>query len=493
MSTNGPSLATERTMASKSIVGGGHGKLSKQSVVTSSAHSGSPPPLPLSPHPQRRHFVPIERTKGANISDARLVSWRKSLTKLSAQEALENEAAVDRTAVGDDYGEFSYSCNSSSMASMAQSSPQPVASTSSLNASSSSTTPNYRTIVRSRRSKWRAKANGSQAASATLLGSDLDDDQGFHDEEEDVEEEIEPIEEEESVSFDDEACLNGGQKSNCHYFYHRGPNGRSAIEPSSQKIKYTPFAAAGVGSGLKGPINGPPNQSAYYYYRAPLAVPSPLYNDPYGSYQCSPSGLASRLAAPLPSPPRPVSKLQSFFNFSRPSSSGPSGGSALSPAIPPKSAFSGNQTNLNTTLRSSSFFFLASNNYKKTVDEPIKAAEKTKVTSKSHSTSSSTNTCTTSSSSSSSSMSSHQSIFRIMSNSVTELRNRKSLLKKFTLSSSSSSRSSSRRSSVNEKSKLKAKKLKEMYYYDEDDYEEIDEGQRGSKCFLRCCFPFRRR
>lgn len=476
-------------MASKSVVGGGHGKQSKQSATTSSLHSGLPPPLPLSPHPQRRHFVPIERTKGANISDARLVSWRKSLTKLSAQEALENEAAVDRSAVGDDYGEFTYSCNTSSMASMGLSSPQPVASTSSLN-SSNNVAPNYRTVVRSRRSKWRAKASGSQAASA-LLASDLDDDQGFHDEEEDVEEEVERIQEEESVSFDDEACLNGGQKSNCHYFYHRGPNDRSLNEPSSQKIKYSPFAAGT--SAVKAPnvAHGSP-QSAYYYYRA--AVPSPLYNDPYGSYQCS-SALTSRLAAPappLPSPPRPVSKLQSFFNFSRPSSSGTSA-AAATVAIQPKSAFSGNQTNLNTTLRSSSFFFLASNNYKKTVDDAIESRGKTKVASKSHSTSSSTNTCTTSSSSSSSTMSSHQSIFQIMSNSVSELRNRKSLLKKFTLSSSSSSRSSSRRSSVNEKSKLKAKKLKELYYYDEDDYEEIDEGNRGSKCFFRCCFPFRRR
>lgn len=487
-------------MPFRSFAGGGHGKQSKQSVVTSSAYSGLPPPLPLSPHPQRRHFVPVERTKGANISDARLVSWRKSLTKLSAQEALENEAAVDRSTAGDDYGEFTYSSNASSMASMALPS-QPVASTSSLNGSN--TSPNYRTVVRSRRSKWRApraKGNGLQAASATLLASDLDDDQGFHDEEEDVEEEVERIEEEESVSFDDEACLNGGQKSNCHYFYHRAPNDRSINEPSSQKIKYSSFvvaAGSGVASGVKAANIS--HKSPYYYYRAPLPVPSPLYNDPYGSYECSSSALASRLAAPTPlplplaSPPQPPSKLQSFFNFSRPSSSAAT--AVGTSAVQPKSAFSGNQTNLNTTLRSSSFFFLASNNYKKTVDEPIERTKKTSVVSKSHSTSSSTNTCTTSSSSSSSTMSSHhlhhsQSIFQIMSNSVTELRNRKSLLKKFSLSSSNSSR----RSSVNEKSKLKAKKLKEMYYYDEDDYEEIDEGsQRGSKCFLRCCFPFRRR
>ena len=101
-----------------------------------------------------------------------------------------------------------------------------------------------------------------------------------------------------------------------------------------------------------------------------------------------------------------------------------------------------------------------------------------------------------------------------MSNSVTELRNRKSLLKKFSLgggssSSGGSSRSSSRRSSaaagVSERSKLKAKKLKELYYYgedlDEDDYEEIDEGKRsrsgsgskGRRCLFSCCWPFRRR
>lgn len=544
-----------------------YGKAPLRQVASGSSSSSGAPPMPLSPHPQRHHFLPAvsERAKCAKISDARLVGWRKSMTKLSAQEALESDAAAaaaSPSTVPDDYSEY-YSSHSvaSSMALSPHPPVIPIASTSSsfstTSASSPTSTTNYRTIVRSRRDN--SSSQNSQGT-ALIHGSDLEDDQGFHDEEEDDDDGADEV----SV-VDEQACLSGKQKSNCHYFYHRGGANQQQQQPaavSSQqqsRDKYGRVPAVGpLRSGLQtASVSSRPHgsQSTYYYYRAPPPVPSPPYSDPYRAEYESFIRQATANVAPPPLPPvssvsfatrllpahpqpaivpvppsqRPRSKLQSFFsNFSRPTSTngtnGKNGGTGL---------FSGAQTNLTTTTRSSSFFFLASNNYKKNAQEKKGRGSKETanlVGGKSSSTSSSTNTTSSSSSSSASSTSSCMSnalfkgnpsngvyvpqhhpaapasgfgsalyrseIFQMMSNSVTELRNRKSLLKKLTLSSSSSSRSSSRRSSANsvsERSKLKAKKLKELYYLDEDDYEEIDDKRGSGRCLFSCCLPFGRR
>ncbi|OTF79625.1 hypothetical protein BLA29_007880, partial [Euroglyphus maynei] len=55
-----------------------------------------------------RHFLPSTPPKLAQISDAKLVSWRKSLTKLSAQEALKSEAAEANHSHFEDDDEQSY-------------------------------------------------------------------------------------------------------------------------------------------------------------------------------------------------------------------------------------------------------------------------------------------------------------------------------------------------------------------------------------------------
>lgn len=429
-----------------------------------------------------KHYLPADRMATANISDAKLVAWRKSLTKLSAQEALEHESRrrLQIVAAADDDDDDVHRNEGNCGLKMLKTGGGDVDG-----------------VKRGKAECANIKVfpGGPTVTAAAAAGRVLSDaeDQGFHDDEGGIEVDDEPI------YSDDHIHLNQSN-SNCHYFYH----------PTQSTKWLSPgrmFA--------RGKSQQPPTASVYHYYKN-----RPLPNQPRMMPMVASKGvleMSTDYQTPyqpeVKSPPPPPvtakgpSRLQTFFqNFSRPSSSSDSSSSSLSKAVAgvadDKPKKKNKETNL--ALRSSSFFFLASNSIKKNRHKN----EKKKKNEKSSDDSSS---CSSLSSHSSRNFFAEQQLgqagrskpyrsdlLQMMSNSVTELRNRKSFFKKLISSSTSSSPSSSASSSAysncstdNEKSRLKSKKLKELYDYDyNNDYEEIDNERHRSRLFS-CCLPFR--
>lgn len=412
-----------------------------------------------------KHYLPVDRMTTANISDAKLVGWRKSLTKLSAQEALENESRR-RLEVADDDDDDVHK-NEDDRQHMIKTGGSDDATRTKIACTNINVFP--------------GGPNGAPAARVLSDGED----QGFHDDEGGVEVDEEPVYSEDHIHLNQSS-------SNYHYFYNPAQSSKW-LSPSKMLTRVT---------------NQPPTASVYHYYKN-----RPLPNQP----QMIPSKGLLELNPDYQTPFQPDVKspvitktpgrLQTFFqNFGRHSSSSNSSSSLSQPkgvtdVVDAKPRKNNKENNL--ALRSSSFFFLSSNAIKKNKPKAKKKNEKASDDSLS---------CSTLSSQSSRNFFAEQQpghstrskpygseFLQMMSNSVTELRNRKSFFKKLISSSitSSSSPSSSASSSAysncstdNEKSRLKSKKLKDLYHYDyNNDYEEIDNDRQSSRLFS-CCLPF---
>ena len=453
------------------------------------------------------HYVPTNRTRGANISDAKLVGWRKSLTKLSAQEALQNESMQYNTTgssssgshqqvTTDDYEFYSTNNTLSSTSTSCNSK---------LISSPSVGVKNYRTIVKSKRTNKLVTVK----TTSVPICSDQDDDQGFHDDDVEVE-----VEEDINLLSKDDRLISLVKKTNLNESTESSHK-RPTVPLPPKRNPYTTSQGKSIQPPPPPHLPMIPNSSTYYQcgqncqQSTSTIANSQTYFDPYtqsiipSSYQYNTRPISPPVRPIYQQtrvhPPTTASRFQSFFQLNRQSTStnGSTSTSSSSKLATATTKLFSPQTNLATTLRSSSFFFLPSNTLKK--------SKKLYKSSISSATSSITNTNNTPTNSEPFKQSKQitcgyqrksSEIFQLMSNSVTELRNRKSLFRKFTSSlSSSSTRSSSTTSSsttsMRQKSKLKSKKLKELYLYnyDSDDYEEID-NERRSKCLLSCCLPF---
>ena len=531
-----------------------------------------------------RHFLPSTPPKLAQISDAKLVSWRKSLTKLSAQEALKSEAEANHENHShyEDDDEHSYyeyhpyyhpiaSSNifSSNVTTAKLSTFSPLTSPiTSPKFPKSNVMNDKNNVVDNNRSSSNSKMNVTKSKKTNSSKSDKL---------------------QSNCQYDLESTKITA--SHCHIPYHHNliPNSprknRTIIEDndralmkndssllvtdkkrSNNKSNHSSSSGYQPSSSI---LMTPPSSPMIYHpdYCYKLSSPQNLLNNPYAMTKyITPYGttvtvvptavVRSQSPAPIyqtnhssrqhpqqqqqqkhqnSAPSTPIVHNRSIFHQLNPNlcKSELKQSKQQRPTNSPK-------TNLATTLRSSSFFFLPSHTVKmmkkqrEINDKAKEKGEQKKKLSKSNSTASSHSMASScSSSSSSSSIHSSNELFRtndqsntnksmldlfhqIMATSVTELRNRKSSMFRRLASSLSSSSGTSNHSQSShhhhnntsslsacsskqekQKLKLKSEKLKDFYYYDSYDYEEIDLDRRGKCCGIRnsngslwsCCFP----
>ncbi|XP_075590656.1 uncharacterized protein LOC124492775 isoform X2 [Dermatophagoides farinae] len=562
-----------------------------------------------------RHFLPCTPPKLAQISDAKLVSWRKSLTKLSAQEALKSEAAEANREVhshyDDDDDEHSYyeyhpyyhAADSSNLlpsnvttAKLSTFSPLPSPITSpkypkstSNNAKNSNIDKKYQSSSTSTSSsKMNAtkskKTNSSKSAKSSSLSKNINTNN------------LSQTKFQSNIDQGDQTFQNGFESSkitasHCHNPCQHSlmPNSpqknRTIIEDdkrvqikndssliithkkrSNNKSNYSSSSGYQPSPPLS-TLMSPPSTPLIYHPDSCYKFSSPqnslnnpyamtTYVTPYGTTVTVVPAAVVKSQSPTPiyqtnhhskqlqqhkqqdsAPSTPIVHNRSIFHQLHPNFCK----SEIKQSKQQRPSHS-SKTNLATTLRSSSFFFLPSNTMRmmkkqrETNDKSKKKKDQKKKLSKSNLTASSVSMASScSSSSSSSSIHSSNELFRtnnqsntnksmldlfhqIMSTSVTELRNRKSSMFRRLASSLSSSSGSSHHSQSSphphnntsslsgcsskqekQKLKLKSEKLKDFYYYDSYDYEEIDLDRRGKCCGMRigngngslwsCCFP----
>lgn len=488
------------------------------------------------------HFLPNSPPKIAQISDAQLVGWRKSLTKLSAEEALKTEAKEYQ-------------------------------SIKTVKMSTFRSTPPTKSKSSKKTDQNRVLGKNLPKHKNPSLFSDPEDDQGFHDETHD--DSIEDL-----TQFDPNQLLTSQKSKPIAYVPSYsdqsrqrpslGPISLPSSMPPTVKDYYYLTKNDNIYQESYRPLNNSPSsfQSSNYCYQttygtklllidprhvqkqAPLSPPPfpaihgnrTVYND-YQAQHCqqqnqnnwnrfkSSKEFKRSINKNLSPPPVPLpipwqSRLKQSSVTSSKSSSSPVDCSKNSP----------NKTkNITTTLRSSSFFFLSSKKFKEIQqdqDEDRKREQQSRKLSKSNSTASTSSSRSSSSQVTFQSEHSSNELFhhrrrnklsaqidggdrksmldlfqQMVSTSVTELRNRKSsIFKRLASSLSSSTASSSNHNNTSsskttsssiyykkQKSKLKNKKSNPYFYDPYDHYEEIDLNQRNQCCRSRsmklwyCC------
>lgn len=496
-----------------------------------------------------RHFLPSTPSKGAQISDAKLVSWRKSLTKLSAQEALKSEATSTKDVDEDDNeNEDDDNCNNNQViiingcefyqpkkqqlqrkTKLSTFLPSPIITPKLSNKSSAINNHKKPTKTnhgqKDKKSQQKFSTNKESKLHKSLPFSDPEDDQGFHDETPDSSIDYTIDCQTQSQNINNIECnsttINNAHKQNCQFQSTRSTKCKEKNVKCNREMKKnsSPLQINKIGL----------NSSTSYTSSSlncsqviMLARNQPydyclkqLYNNPYGSvttYQTPYDNAVAPIYQTRCPPPTPISSNSRIIYQLENCSKTKTSKNYFLPEISNNNYDNKTKTNLATTLRSSSFFFLPSNTLKM-MKQQRKQKSKTKKSSKCNS-SASTVSCSSSVSSASSGHSSNE-LFRnnneshrksmldmfhqMMSTSVTELRNRKcSMFKRLASSLSSTSSSHNTSSTISfskEKQRLKSGKLKDLYYYDSYDYEEIDLDGRNKCCFTgkngiwSCCFP----